>query len=95
MWSVRFNHFHDQLVLTASSDSRVVLNSVPSLSSEPFGKLVDDLDDDDLDNDSNGDIESNAMRAGDSPSRLVQFMITHVYEQSINVECYSHVVYKN
>ena len=51
MWSVRFNHFHDQLLLTASSDSRVVLNSVLSLSSEPFGKLVDDLEEEDGDKD--------------------------------------------
>jgi len=55
VWSVRFNHFHDQLVLTASSDSRVVLNSVPSLSSEPYGKLVDDIDDEEGD----GDLENN------------------------------------
>lgn len=52
---MRFNHFHDQLVLTASSDSRVVLNSVPSLSSEPYGKLVDDIDDEEGD----GDLENN------------------------------------
>lgn len=36
MWSARYNPFHDQLVLTCSSDNRVVLNSVPSLSSEPY-----------------------------------------------------------
>ena len=49
VWSVRFNHFHDQLVLTASSDSRVILNNVSSISSEPYGKLIDDLDADDDD----------------------------------------------
>ncbi|XP_070556827.1 EARP and GARP complex-interacting protein 1-like isoform X2 [Ptychodera flava] len=36
VWSVRYNHFHDQLVLTSSSDSRVVLSNIISLSSEPF-----------------------------------------------------------
>ena len=64
---MRFNHFHDQLLLTASSDSRVVLNSVPSLSSEPFGKLVDDLDEDDVDGE--GDLESSVVKSTDS--RLV------------------------
>ena len=43
MWSVRYNNFHDQLILTCSSDSRVVLSSIPSLSSEPYGNnLVDE-----------------------------------------------------
>lgn len=42
VWSVRFNHFHDQLVLTSSSDSRVTLSRVASVSSEPFGHLVDE-----------------------------------------------------
>lgn len=34
VWSVRYNGFHDQLVLACSSDSRVVLLNVQSLSSE-------------------------------------------------------------
>lgn len=34
VWSVRFNHFHDQLLLTASSDARVLLSSAASVSSE-------------------------------------------------------------
>jgi len=40
VWRVRFNNFHDQLVLTASSDSRVLLHSLPSISSEPKGHAV-------------------------------------------------------
>ncbi|XP_059162909.1 EARP-interacting protein homolog [Physella acuta] len=48
-WSVRYNHFHDQLVLTSSSDSRVILNSVVSLSSEPYGHLVEKDDEADTD----------------------------------------------
>jgi hypothetical protein len=47
---VKYNHFHDQLVLSSSSDSRVILNSVVSLSSEPYGNLADN-DDDDSDDD--------------------------------------------
>ena len=50
VWSVKYNHFHDQLVLSSSSDSRVILNSVVSLSSEPYGNLADN-DDDDSDDD--------------------------------------------
>lgn len=42
VWSVRYNHFHDQLVLTSSSDSRVILTNAMSISSEPFGHLVED-----------------------------------------------------
>uniref|UniRef100_A0ACB8GDG7 EARP-interacting protein n=1 Tax=Sphaerodactylus townsendi TaxID=933632 RepID=A0ACB8GDG7_9SAUR len=42
VWNVRYNHSHDQLVLTASSDSRVILSNMVSISSEPFGHLVDD-----------------------------------------------------
>uniref|UniRef100_A0AAY4CYP2 EIPR1-like beta-propeller domain-containing protein n=1 Tax=Denticeps clupeoides TaxID=299321 RepID=A0AAY4CYP2_9TELE len=44
VWSVRYNHSHDQLLLTASSDSRVILSNMVSISSEPFGHLVDDDD---------------------------------------------------
>ncbi|XP_056282375.1 EARP-interacting protein homolog isoform X2 [Pseudoliparis swirei] len=42
VWSVRYNHSHDQLVLTASSDCRLILSNMVSISSEPFGHLVDD-----------------------------------------------------
>ncbi|XP_028406159.1 EARP-interacting protein homolog [Dendronephthya gigantea] len=45
VWRVRYNHFHDQLVLSSSSDSRVILNKIVSLSSEPFPHLDDDDDD--------------------------------------------------
>uniref|UniRef100_A0A5F4WII9 EARP and GARP complex-interacting protein 1 n=1 Tax=Callithrix jacchus TaxID=9483 RepID=A0A5F4WII9_CALJA len=44
VWNVRYNHSHDQLVLTGSSDSRVMLSNMVSISSEPFGHLVDDDD---------------------------------------------------
>lgn len=44
VWSVRYNHSHDQLVLTGSSDSRLILSNMVSISSEPFGHLVDDDD---------------------------------------------------
>ena len=50
---MRYNHFHDQLVLTSSSDSRVMLNNVASISSEPYGHLLDDEPDDDNEDDSN------------------------------------------
>ncbi|GLH09647.1 Probable histone-binding protein Caf1 [Gryllus bimaculatus] len=36
VWQIRFNHFHDQLILTSSSDSRVILTSMASISSEPY-----------------------------------------------------------
>lgn len=40
VWSIRINRFHDQLVLTSSSDSRVILCSIASISSEPFNHTV-------------------------------------------------------
>lgn len=43
---MRFNHFHDQLILTSSSDSRVILSNIMSLSSEPFGNVIDDENED-------------------------------------------------
>uniref|UniRef100_UPI00358F764D EARP and GARP complex-interacting protein 1 isoform X2 n=1 Tax=Myxine glutinosa TaxID=7769 RepID=UPI00358F764D len=44
VWSVRYNHAHDQLVLSSSSDSRVILSNMASISSEPFGPVVDEDD---------------------------------------------------
>jgi len=52
VWTVRYNHFHDQLLLTSSSDSRVMLNNVASISSEPYGHLLDDEPEDDNEDDS-------------------------------------------
>jgi hypothetical protein len=46
---VRYNRFHDQLILSSSSDSRVILNNIVSLSSEPYGHLIENDDDDDDD----------------------------------------------
>jgi len=51
VWTVRYNHFHDQLVLTSSSDSRVILSNVASISSEPYGHLLDDEPEDDNEDD--------------------------------------------
>ncbi|XP_059473625.1 EARP-interacting protein homolog [Neocloeon triangulifer] len=42
VWCIRFNHFHDQLVLTSSTDSRVILLSAASISSEPYGHIVEE-----------------------------------------------------
>lgn len=41
VWSVRYNLYHDQLILTCSSDCRVVLSRVSSFASQPFGHLLD------------------------------------------------------
>lgn len=40
VWSIRINRFHDQLVLTSSSDSRVILCSTASIASEPLGHMA-------------------------------------------------------
>lgn len=61
VWAIRYNLFHDQLVLTSSSDSRVILMRINSLASQPFGHLVenDDINDDDGDDneESSSDIQ--------------------------------------
>ena len=50
VWSVRYNRFHDQLVLCGSSDSDAFLHAVASLSSDPCGTMAAlDVDDDDDD----------------------------------------------
>jgi len=42
VWCVRFNHFHDQLILSASSDARVLLASAISVSSENSADMIDE-----------------------------------------------------
>ena len=42
VWSVRFNPHYDQLVLTSSSDSQVVLTRLASIASEPVKVGEDD-----------------------------------------------------
>ena len=49
VWCVRYNPVHDQLVLSSSSDSQVVLCDIMSLSSGPTH--LDLLSDDDEHND--------------------------------------------
>ncbi|KAK3889979.1 hypothetical protein Pcinc_006055 [Petrolisthes cinctipes] len=44
VWSVRYNASYDQLVLTCSSDQRVILSNLPSIASQPFGTMVDHED---------------------------------------------------
>jgi len=44
LWSVRYNSFHDQLILTAGSDCRVQLHSQASLSSEPLRQSLEEDD---------------------------------------------------
>lgn len=48
IWSIRYNPFHDQLVLSGGSDARVALMRAQSIASEPFGQMAD-FDDDDGD----------------------------------------------
>ncbi|KAG0713803.1 EARP-interacting [Chionoecetes opilio] len=44
VWSVRYNASYDQLVLTCSSDQRIILSNLPSIASQPFGTMVDQED---------------------------------------------------
>ena len=49
VWGARFNTFHDQLLLSCGSDTRVVLTSYASLSSEPYGAVLEEEIDNVLD----------------------------------------------
>lgn len=42
VWSAKYNQYHDQLILSSSSDGHVVLSSMASLSSEPHGHIIED-----------------------------------------------------
>ncbi|KAL7648820.1 UNVERIFIED_CONTAM: hypothetical protein RMT77_000727 [Armadillidium vulgare] len=44
VWSVRFNASYDQLVLSCSSDQRVILSNFPSVASQPIGSAQEDED---------------------------------------------------
>jgi len=45
IWSVAFNKFHDQLLLSSSSDNLVNLQSIVSISSAAYGAYEDEEDD--------------------------------------------------
>lgn len=49
VWAVRYNLFHDHLVLSSSSDGNVNLLRTSSIVSQPYGKLIDNelLDEED------------------------------------------------
>ena len=73
VWSVRYNSFHDQLLLTCSSDNRVVLSSIPSLSSEPYRTTI--LDDDTNTKDDLN--KSNEIRQVVDPDRVIKVYEDH------------------
>ena len=58
IWSIRYNPFHDQLVLSARSDARVALMRAQSIASDPYGQIAD-YDEDDADDDGEATVESN------------------------------------
>ncbi|OQV18668.1 Protein TSSC1 [Hypsibius exemplaris] len=53
VWCVKYNPFHDQLLLTSSSDSHVILTSIASLSSEPITRDAEDEPSSELDSKEN------------------------------------------
>lgn len=68
VWSIRYNSFHDQLVLTSSSDSRVILTNTTSISSEPFGNNIT-ADDDDEENDDSYGFEDSMKENANEPMK--------------------------
>lgn len=74
VWSVHYNTFHDQLILTSSSDNRVVLSSIPSLSSEPYKTLIDD---ESLSSSTNTQNKTNETVKETEPDRVVKVYEDH------------------
>src|SRR5690606_36762149 len=63
VWSVRYNSFHDHLVLSASSDGNVNLLRASSIASQPYGHLIEDELDEDEDGTIKGLLASKHPRA--------------------------------
>lgn len=60
MWSVAYNKFHDQLVLTSSSDCQVNLQSIVSISTGADYKYGEISDPEDEDTDKDDDAQEQA-----------------------------------
>jgi len=67
IWAIKYNNFHDQLLLTSSSDSRVMLHNASSVSSEPAGHSANSDDDDDEDEDVDLDDSFEASHKSSDP----------------------------
>lgn len=90
VWSVRYNQYHDQLVLTCSSDSRVILSRVASFASQPYGHLLDadQLSADDLSTGAaSSDLEEedatslNALKEVEQKKRVLKDEVITVYDE--------------
>lgn len=55
VWSTRYNPFHDQLVLSGGSDSKVILYNMKAISSEPYEQETFSEDDDSQSSNSDND----------------------------------------
>ncbi|XP_071836526.1 EARP-interacting protein homolog isoform X2 [Apostichopus japonicus] len=81
VWSVRYNQFHDQLVLTSSSDSRVILTNTSSISSEPCGQLDDEKDSIDGEREENSDDEDELDDLNDRNKEPLKEGVLATYEE--------------
>ena len=68
IWSVRYNLYHDQLILTCSSDCRVILSRVSNFASQPFGHLLET--DDTLNETLNDDDDDKIDQLNDTQKEL-------------------------
>ena len=71
---MRYNSFHDQLLLSCSSDHHVVLSSIPSLSSEPYRTIIDD-------DSHNNNKEKEELKQEIQPDRVIKVYEEH--EESV------------
>lgn len=88
IWSMRYNPFHDQLVLSAGSDARVVLMRAQSVASDPYGQVADDdVKEDDGDEGGDDKLESTAAdtngsgQAASKDEKQVGNGVISVYEE--------------
>lgn len=57
IWSIRYNTFHDHLLLSGSSDGNVNLLRASSIASQPYGCFVDDQEEEDDEDEENNENE--------------------------------------
>ncbi|RUS35587.1 WD40-repeat-containing domain protein, partial [Jimgerdemannia flammicorona] len=77
IWSVAFNRFHDQLVLSSSSDNLVNLQSVVSISSAAFDAYEDNGDEEGEDQQS-GYYNNNARGYGVELTSSISSLLRHL-----------------
>nr|XP_018906713.1 PREDICTED: protein TSSC1 [Bemisia tabaci] len=88
VWSLRYNHYHDQLIATSSSDMKVILTCLSSISSESSYNQADDILDEDVENMGDLDVKnSNKPSESIKSDKNVDDVIATFEEHEDSVYC--------